>query len=456
MHDASINREDRMFDEVGVDVTRGRAKGVQRSAVAHPELLVKIQLVDNYLTIILDGISVRACSKGFTESGMNSLQSIFVKLLAYYSYLEDAFALNHFVEILRVMYGSTRDVVYMQIVSKAAREGYIRNPTTIQLLFEVSLALHDRIDILDIKDDYYQQCAHLISRFIHMEVLVHSSNNLAVKAIKDANGVVSFLKSCIAFNEVTIPSISATTTKMNLYLETVEVALLGGLLSHTDDLIDLAIGCLQSLNQSDGSLLQDDMNELLSLIRKLCSLLVIIPVVNCVVTFVGNLEQGVAYLSRSILSLVESHLWMAPQLRLRVFCAILSLAATLSQNKFPYHACNKEVVGNDLLFFGDCTYRQELASMASTVLTKVFQDVLQESHQVTRGSMALEACNCILSSVKANDEILDMCSKLIEIAKSCLDSSDNCLRSTVCLLDKHLSPLSGEGDVPSSSYGNTL
>lgn len=54
---------------------------------------------------------------------------------------------------------------------------------------------------------------------------MHSGSSLAIKAIKDAKPL-GFVKSCIAFNEVTIPSISAITGGMNLYLETAEVGAL--------------------------------------------------------------------------------------------------------------------------------------------------------------------------------------------------------------------------------------
>lgn len=57
------------------------------------------------------------------------------------------------------------------------------------------------------------------------ETLVHSSNGLTVKALKDAKKNVNFVKACIAFSEVTLPSISTQIKQFNLYLETAEVTL---------------------------------------------------------------------------------------------------------------------------------------------------------------------------------------------------------------------------------------
>lgn len=59
--------------------------------------------------------------------------------------------------------------------------------------------------------------------FYLQETLVHSSNSLAVKAMKDGENHTSYVKSCIAFNEVTIPSVPSCVKQLNLYLETVEV-----------------------------------------------------------------------------------------------------------------------------------------------------------------------------------------------------------------------------------------
>ncbi|XP_010244471.1 PREDICTED: UPF0505 protein isoform X2 [Nelumbo nucifera] len=420
---------------------------------AYLDIVLQYQM-ENYLTIILDGISKRASDKVVAESELGSLQSIFIKLLTHFNDLEDAFALNHFVEILDVMYGTSRNTVNMHILNKATRNGYIRDPTTIQLLFEISQALHDGIDFSSIKDDDNQQSARLISHFIQMVdygtemdrhltflvecrgafgsinelkgTLVHSSNSLAIKAMKGTNKHVSFVKSCIAFSEVTIPSISAGIRQMNLYLETAEVALLGGLVSHTDGLIESAISSLQSLDITRGSQINVDVDGIISSIRKLCSLLIMVP---------GNPTEGIFYIPKSLLSLVTSDPGVTPRLRARTLCAIISLSATFSQNTLPYHVKNTEVMGNDILFFGDPSYNQELSSISSISVQNLVEGIQEEA---ARGTMALEACNCIISSFKANPEISLICSRLMEIAKSCLNANDKYLRSTLNILDKHL------------------
>ncbi|KAG4127128.1 hypothetical protein ERO13_D10G199632v2 [Gossypium hirsutum] len=46
--------------------------------------------------------------------------------------------------------------------------GYVHDPTTIQLLFEISQALHSDTDLVNMKNDANQQQARFISRFVRM------------------------------------------------------------------------------------------------------------------------------------------------------------------------------------------------------------------------------------------------------------------------------------------------
>ncbi|XP_059664782.1 uncharacterized protein LOC132311079 isoform X2 [Cornus florida] len=394
--------------------------------------------MDNYLDIVLDGILKRANNEEIAEN-------------------------KHFFEILDVMHGSSRSIVNVAILNMASRSGCICDPTMIKLLFEVSQALHDSIKLSNMRDDDYQQLARLISRFVNMvdygphvehhltflvecrgafgsinelkETLVHASNCLVIKAIKGGKEHLSFVKSCIAFSEVTIPSVPAHIRQMNLYLETAEIALLSGLVSHSDGLIESAISCFQDLVLTDGSRLLNDVDGILSFIQKLCSFLVLVP---------GNLEQEVTYIPKSILSLINSQLWITRRMQTRVLCSILSLLASLSQNKLPYRANHEEILGNDTLFFGDPTYSEELLSFSTCVVQTLVSCILQEPSQAIRGSMALEACNCVASSFRLNHEVLLICSKLMETAKLSLKSNDKYLQATMNFVDELLPPASPE------------
>ncbi|KAK9269621.1 hypothetical protein L1049_001398 [Liquidambar formosana] len=135
----------------------------------------------------------------------------------------------------------------------------------------------------------------------------------------------------------------------------------------------------------DGSRTPNDVDGIVSSIRKLCSFLVVVP---------GNLEQGVTYIPKSIYYLINSKSWMTPRMRTRISCAIVSLSATLSQKKLPYNANHTEIFGNDLLFFGDPSYSQELVSLSEFVLQNLVDIIQQEP---SRGKwLPINDYNCII------------------------------------------------------------
>ncbi|KAK7371999.1 hypothetical protein VNO80_05366 [Phaseolus coccineus] len=417
---------------------------------AYTDLILQNQM-DNHLNAILEGISNRAWNKTVTEDEMLSLQSLIVKLLSHFKHLEDVFSLVQFPEILDVMYGKSQDVVFLHILNMVTRNDHISDPTSIQLLFEIAQTLHDNIEFMNVKDDD-GQVAHSISRFVHMvdygaemeqhlaflvncrgafgrfnelkETLVHSCNSLAIHALKCAKKH-TFFKSCVTFSEVTIPSVSAH-RQFDLFLETAEVAFLGGLVSHSDGLIDSAITCLHTLDIIDGFRTPTDVEGLVSSIRKLCGFLIMVP---------GTFSLPVTYFPNNLFTLISSRSWFEPKMRTQIFSAIIFLLTTLSQKRLPYRA-NTQILGNDMLYYGDSSYNQELVSLSKLVLENLLSTVQQEPSPAARGILALEVCNCIASSFMLNSELSPVCLTLIETAKSCLSAQDRYLQSTIQLLNK--------------------
>ncbi|CAH2036358.1 unnamed protein product [Thlaspi arvense] len=398
---------------------------------AYVDLLLQNKM-ENHLDALLDDIVTLARDKFLSEEEQASLQSIILKLLSYFEDLQEVLSLNHFIEILDLMSGASKRSVNMHLLNMGTRNGCICDPATVQLLFEVSQTLYDATDFVNIKDDDNRQTAHLISRFVEMvdygaemerhlmflaecreafngihelkETLVRSSNTLAVKALKSGKKHIHFVKSCLAFSEVTIPSISTPTKHLNLYLETAEVALLGGLISHSDGLVRSAVECLENVAPTDG-LKSIDADSMASVVCKLCSFLVMVP---------GNPEKGVMEILKSIFSAtcssswyvspkdytnLDAHIEAMPRLKVKIFCAIVLLSSTLSQDNLPYRSANPEIIGNDMLFFGDASYKNELVSCSQLVLQELVNAIEQESSQIARGNMALEACNCISSAL---------------------------------------------------------
>ncbi|KAL8205603.1 hypothetical protein R6Q57_009154 [Mikania cordata] len=461
-----LNTVDAVIDEVIQAATKRKILDEYLKILdAYMDIILHYNM-DRSLSSLLSVIYERLCNEVVSEDELASLQSIVVKLVTHFDDMKYAFDLNYFVDILDVMHGSSRSIVCMHILTNATnRIDCIDDPTTIKLLFDVAQSLHDNIGFLNSKHDDHQQAELLVARFVrkvdhgmeldrHLtflvecrgvfssmndlkEILVHSSNLLATRALRERKNNLSFIKSCITFNEVTIPCIPSYARQLILYLETAEVSLFGGLISHSDGLLDSAVCCLQNVYLVDGlRKSNEDADGIVSSIRKLCGFLVLVP---------GNLEQGAMYIPKKILSLLDSQSWVTPKLRIRVLCSLLSLSAAFAQNELPYHAINEKVIGNDRLFLGDAMYSQELGSLSSIILHSMVNTIPQEPSQAMRGKLALEACNCIALFFKGNSEILSECSKLMEIAVSCLGGGDKYLQSTINFVHKQAPIFVGGG-----------
>ncbi|TMW98135.1 hypothetical protein EJD97_004445 [Solanum chilense] len=420
---------------------------------AHVDIALQKHM-NSYLDSILDGIFERTLDDEIGENELSSLQSILLKILNHFDNLENILRLNHFNQILSVMQGSSRTIVNTQILSIATRDSCVRDPTTIQFLFEVSRSLHDSINLSTIKEKENNHSAHLVSHFIHMvdydsevelhldflvqcrgafgsmsevkEMIVHSSNLLVVKATRNDISDVIFVKSCIACSEVTISSIPSHLKQLNLYLETAEVALMAGLVSNSDGLVDSALRCLHNVDLFEGSRMPKDIDGFQSTLCKFCSLIVMIP---------GNIERGVTSIPRNMFSILSSLSWMLPSMKAKMLCALILTVAALSQNNLLYHATHDEVMGNDSLFYCDQQYLQELSSFSAVLLQSLIDTVVQEPIQAARGNLALDACNAIASSFEVCQGASDFSSKLVETAKLSLSSNNKYLQSTIEFLN---------------------
>nr|GLL22561.1 UPF0505 protein isoform X2 [Ipomoea trifida] len=383
---------------------------------AFAEIILQKQM-DSYLNVILDGIFDRASSEEIRDIELTSLQSILMKLLNHFGNIDNILNMNHFIDILDVMYGSSRNTVNMKILSIAtgyymnihrgtllsSENASIRDPTTIQFLFEVSRALHDEINLLSKRDDENREAASLISRFLNMvdygpevehhlefllesrgafgcmnevkETLVHSCNHLAIKSMRNDNRHPSFVKSCVAYCEVTVPSISSCLKQLNLYLETAEF------------LIE------------------------------------------------GNPDQGVTSIHKNILSFLNSQSGLTVGMKIKVLCGLIRSSAALGQNTPPYHELHKKM-NNVCLFYGDPTYKEELLQVSAVILQSINNIVLLESNQAARGYLALDACNCIASTFSMCDEISEMCFQLLNTAKLAVSVDNKYLKSTLEFLNE--------------------
>lgn len=153
------------------------------------------------------------------------------------------------------------------------------------MLFEIGRILHDSIDSLspegerkqiaklitsgfvlkiDYGNDFEQQLSSMVEcRAIFcnldevMEVLVLCVVNLVMKALRAVKGKHSkktsaFVKACLAYCHITIPSITRISTKLDLLLYCTQIALVNNCLPQTDTFLKAAISLIPEMETTEG------------------------------------------------------------------------------------------------------------------------------------------------------------------------------------------------------------
>jgi hypothetical protein len=85
------------------------------------------------------------------------------------------------------------------------------------------------------------------------KILVHSVNKLAMKAHKLLNGkhnarTSAFVKACVAYSHITIPSLDDAFDRLQLFLTSAQVALINGLIGQGEGLLKAAIGLITNFS----------------------------------------------------------------------------------------------------------------------------------------------------------------------------------------------------------------
>ncbi|KAL2620467.1 hypothetical protein R1flu_000672 [Riccia fluitans] len=411
------------------------------------------------LSVILRDI-MKHVLKGEVNDGMLlSLESIVFKLLTHYTDLSHVLTLAHFVDILDVFYGDTRISVYKRILTSASRSNQpLRDPVTRHFVFEAARVLHDSLDSLS-SDDDRRQITRLIVRYVqlvnfgrdleqHLAFLVdcrgtfadmdplrvtviHASNRLAMTTLRMVKGshnkrTVDFVKACVTFNEITIPSINSVVTRINLFLETAEVALMNGLPSHAESSVKSSLTNLQDITSKD-DVKAGGLEDIYVFLRKLSAFLVVMP---------GHPEHGGFYIVKGLLNVLEMHPWLTPgQRRVQVLSGVLAMLAALAQERLPYHVQNAQVDSNDLMFYGSDAYHQELESLTKGLIDNVLLAADDDAESAQEAILALDACNAVLQVVDLQAErVKDTCAALLQ--KASVSRNDPYFRATQQLCQK--------------------
>ncbi len=261
------------------------------------------------------------------------LQLVISKILQYRTNFDQLLAMDNFMPVLDLL-----EKEYKSTICKAVLESFAKNqkptddPVIIQTVFEVARGLHDSIDSLSFEDER-RQVSFLIISFIRKIDFGHDLEQqlnlyvecraaftnldqvtrelvlrvalLCMRAHRFVHGkhskkTAAFVKACLAFCHITIPSLDDIFLKLHLLVEVAQVALVNQMTGQSEALLKAAISLVPDVPiniERDGKLVPTD-NLLVGFLNSFASMLLLFP---------GHPEHGPFHLVKGLLNVVKGY-----------------------------------------------------------------------------------------------------------------------------------------------------
>lgn len=327
--------------------------------------------------------------------------------------------------------------------SFAKHSDQTNDPVLINTLFEVSRTLHDSMDSLTAegemrfaaslicsfigKIDFGKDLERQLNTYVECRAafcnmdeikykLILCVNSLAMKTHdlmggKHSAKTSAFIKACLAFNHITIPSIDDVFVKLHLLLNCSFVALRNQCLPQTDTFLKQAIGFIPeapTTEEFDGKKASTEA-KLTSFLGAFLGLLVVVP---------GSPEFGPFYLLHGLLKAVPRFQWKPDSgYKTRVLIQMLGVCSAFSQKKLPYNV--EGVDSNDTLYGGSKEYHDELNELVGTIMQQIVEHLTElgakddKTCKITQAELILTLVNEMLNVFLASESTLKFCKKLL-------------------------------------------
>jgi hypothetical protein len=315
----------------------------------------------------------------------------------------------------------------------------------INTLFDLGRTVHDSVDCLSSMGDVHY-VANLLCAFIDKidfgrdleqqlnfyvecrgafcnldsikDKLIHRVSGLAMKTLKFVKGKHSkktstFVKACLAYCHITIPSIADVFRRLELLLLCAQVALINQCLPQTDTFLKAAISLLPEMPshfEEDGKRFHYE-ERLAGFLLSLLSTMVVTP---------GHPEHGPFYVVQGLLNAMPKFAWQPfTGVLPRVYCNMIALLCTYAQKKLPYHVLGVE--SNDDLYGGGKNYTVELKQHMNSCMEELlrllaaYNERSEASAKLNQSRAALDLVNQISARIENNSSTVDFLLKLLDL-----------------------------------------
>uniref|UniRef100_A0A8C2Q1C2 VPS35 endosomal protein-sorting factor-like n=1 Tax=Cyprinus carpio TaxID=7962 RepID=A0A8C2Q1C2_CYPCA len=323
-------------------------------------------------TVLADIIKHITPDRAF-EDAYPQLQSVIKKILTYFHDFSVLFSMEKFLPFLDMF---QKDSVRVE-VCKSIMEVFI-NALTL--------------------DDEKRALSLLINGFIRMVspcLTIHLIITMETRRVMKGNHsrkTAAFVRACAAYSFITIPSLTSIFSRLNLYLLSGQVALANQCLSQADAFLKAAVSLLPEVPRTISIEGKQRSSEsfLLDFINNFLSTLLVVP---------DHPEQGVLYLVRGLLNMVQDYTWEDnSDAKIRVYISALPLLAAMSQESYLYTI--PKVDSNETLYGGDPKFIAEINKLCETLISQVLDHLkgLGRDEGVRRqGSLAFSLFGCLLA-----------------------------------------------------------
>uniref|UniRef100_A0A673HS76 VPS35 endosomal protein-sorting factor-like n=1 Tax=Sinocyclocheilus rhinocerous TaxID=307959 RepID=A0A673HS76_9TELE len=351
-------------------------------------------------TVLADIIKHITPDRAF-EDAYPQLQSVIKKILTYFHDFSGLFSMEKFLPFLDMF---QKDSVRVE-VCKSIMEVFIkhqqeptRDPVILNALLHICKTMHDSVNALML-DDEKRALSLLINGFIRMVSFgrdFEQQLSFCVEARATFCNlepvIIQLIHACAAYSFITIPSLTSIFSRLNLYLLSGQVALANQCLSQADAFLKAAVSLLPEVPRTISIEGKQRSSEpfLLDFINNFLSTLLVVP---------DHPEQGVLYLVRGLLNMVQDYTWEDnSDTKIRVYISALPLLAAMGQESYLYTI--PKVDSNETLYGGDPKFIAEINKLCETLISQVLDHLkgLGRDEGVRRqGSLAFSLSGCLLA-----------------------------------------------------------
>eukprot|EP00286_Rhodomonas_abbreviata_P021834 CAMPEP_0181304422 /NCGR_PEP_ID=MMETSP1101-20121128/9142_1 /TAXON_ID=46948 /ORGANISM="Rhodomonas abbreviata, Strain Caron Lab Isolate" /LENGTH=914 /DNA_ID=CAMNT_0023410179 /DNA_START=32 /DNA_END=2773 /DNA_ORIENTATION=- len=356
---------------------------------------------DKEVCLLLGDVVRHVSGAARAESAVQEeLQRTTLHIVAHRNSFQGLIALQQWMPVVDLLQGPglvevSKAMLRLFTSTSSAQEA--RDPVAVHAAFGLAKTVHDAIDDLS-SDNQRREAGVLICGFLrrigfgseleqHLNFLVDSrrflvsldivTHTLAMEAVslvavcqekvkgRHTRRTLSFVKACLAFVIVTLPSVQDREWQLQGLLLGGQVALRAGLIAQAESFFKAIVQAIQDLpSLSPSAQLSDEW--LTSYLSSFASTLVAVP---------GHPEHGPLYVVNGLLTVVRKHAWQGGgAARARAYAPMIALLCAYAQPRLPYQVAG--VDGNDVLFARDAAFFSEIHQTLARIVDEALDAAL--------------------------------------------------------------------------------